>query len=198
MTFTGTGSGGSGSYSNYNFFVGGTSFQSGSSSTYTTTTLAVGSDSVYVVVTDTNSYTAQSSTLTQTVYADPTVTVGGSPTPSDAGQSVTFTSTVTYSGTISSYAWYVAGALQSSTASTMSYTFSSSGSYTIEVKVTDSTGGLAYYNYTQVVNLDMSVSLSANAAYDENIYYSFSPSVSGGTGTYTNYAWYVNGAYVGS
>ena len=197
VTFTATASGGSGTYS-YQWYLNGTAVSGATSSTWTTTTLPTGDPTIYVKVTDSNSFTVQSNTITETVYADPTVTASGSPNPSDAGQTVTFTATVTYSGTISSYAWYVAGALQSSTTSTMSYTFTSSGSYSIEIEVTDSLGGHGYYNFTQTVDPDMTVSLSVNAAYDENIYYSFSPSVSGGTGSYTNYAWYVNGAYVGS
>jgi PKD domain. len=113
----------------------------------------------------------------------------------DVNIAVTFTANPSGgSGTYSSYAWYVNSAQQSSTTSTMSYTFTSSGSYTVEVIVTDSLNFKAYYNYTETINPVLSVSLGVNLnPIDVNVQAAWSASASGGGGSYTYY-FYLNGA----
>jgi hypothetical protein len=195
VTFTATASGGSGSYSTYDFYVNGVSEQSGSSNTYTTTSLAVGTDSITVTVTDSNGYTSpQSPAYSETVNSDPTVTISSSNNPVDVNIAVTFTANPSGgSGTYSSYAWYVSSAQQSSTSSTMSYTFTSSGSYTVEVIVTDSLNFKAYYNYSETANPLLTVSLGVNLnPIDVNVQAAWSASASGGDGSYTYY-FYLNG-----
>jgi hypothetical protein len=61
--------------SNYDFHLNGTSDQSGTSTTYTTSTLA-DQDDVFVVVTNSNGCSDTSSTTTITVYQPPTVDAG--------------------------------------------------------------------------------------------------------------------------
>ncbi len=86
ITFT------AGGGSNYNFRIGGTSVQSGTSSTYATSSLTNG-QVVDVVVTNSNSCVATSASITNTVNALPLPTI----TSSDAdntfclGTSITFT-----------------------------------------------------------------------------------------------------------
>ena len=62
VTFTATASGGSGTYTSYQWYVGGSAISGATSSTYTTTTLAVGTDSITATVTDSNGWTSPQST----------------------------------------------------------------------------------------------------------------------------------------
>ena len=197
VTFTATGSGGSGSGYSYDFYVDGTSVQSGTSATYATTSLAVGSDSVYVTLTDSNSYTVQSSTITETIYADPTVSISSNDNPSIVNNAVTFTASVTYSGTISTYDFYLNGvSQQSGSSSTFTYTFTSTGTDTVYVVVTDSLSGQATSStLTQTVNSPALIaSLGSNLdPSDVGETITFTASATGGTGSYSTYDFFLNG-----
>ncbi|MHB1708716.1 MAG: beta strand repeat-containing protein [Thermoplasmataceae archaeon] len=195
VTFTATGSGGTGSYS-YQWYLNSAAVSGATSSTYTTSFSSSGTDSVYVIITDGVGNTAQSSNLTETVNADPSVSIASSQNPTDVGNSVTFTASAS-SGTGSfSYAWYVNGATQSSTTSALDTSFSSAGSYYVNVTVKDSLGNSASYSLSETVNVDPTVSISSSPApTDVGVPVTFSSSPAGGTTPY-NYTWEINSVVV--
>ena len=189
VTFTASGSGGTGSYS-YQWYLNGNAVSGATSSTYTTSFSSAGSDSVYVILTDGAGNTATSSTITETVNADPSVSIASSQEPTDAGNSVTFTASITGGTSPYSYAWYNDGTLESSTASTYTTSFSTSGSYTIEVIITDANGNKAYDNYTETVNVDPTVSVkSSQNPTDIGNSVTFTATGASGTSPYS-YQWY--------
>lgn len=117
----------------------------GTGVTYNFSAQAVGSDSIYVTVTDSASspYTATSNTVNVTVNSAPSVDVSPSSWAMDVGQSQTFMATTSGgSGTYLFYQWYVDGQLQSGKGSTFVYTSSTAslGTRSITVTVTDSLG----------------------------------------------------------
>ena len=198
VTFTASASGGSGSYS-YQWYLNGSAVSGATSSTWTTTSLPTGSPTIYVDVTDSNSRTVQSNTITETVHPVISVTISSSSNPSDVNTSVTFTATATGgSGTYTNYAFYLNSALeQSGSSDTWSYTFTSIGNYTISVTVTDSLNDQGVADMTQTVSpapLTASISASLNPV-DVGVTVTFDSFVSGGTPPYT-YQWYINGAAV--
>ncbi|WP_276968540.1 PKD domain-containing protein, partial [Metallibacterium scheffleri] len=94
-----------------------------------------------------------------------------------------------------SYAWTVNGASEGA-GSTLAYSFSSAGTYTVEVTVTDSDGHTSSYSYSETVNSDPSVSItSSQNPTDIGNSVTFTASTSGGTGSLT-YQWYLNNAAV--
>ena len=195
VTFTATGSGGTGSYS-YQWYLNGAAVSGATSSTYTTSFGSSGSDSVYVILTDGIGNTATSSTLTETVNADPTVSISSSQNPTDAGNSVTFTASASLGTSPFSYAWYVNSATQSSTSQSLDYTFSSPGTYYVNVTVKDSLGDSSSYSFSETVNPDPSVTISSTPApTDVGVSVSFSSSLAGGTTPY-NYTWEINSVVV--
>ncbi len=174
----------------YQWYDNGTAVSGATNSTYTTSFSSSGSDSVYVVITDGASNTAQSNTITETVNVDPSVSISSSQNPTDVGNSITFTATVTGGTSPYTYAWYNSGTLESSTSSTYTTSFSSSGTYVIEVIIKDANGNKAYYNFTETVNVDPSVTIaSSQNPTDVGNSITFTASGSGGTGSYT-YQWY--------
>ena len=194
VTFTATGSYGTGSYS-YQWYSNGTVISGATSSTYSAS-FSAGSYSIYVVLTDGVGDNATSNTITQTVNSDPTVTISSSQNPTDSGNDVTFTATGSYGTGSYSFAWYKDGTLESSTSSTYTTSFTSPGSHTIEVIITDSLGNKAYYNYTETVNMPLSVSISSSQNPTEaNVTVRFTSTVTGGVGT-DSYAWYDNNVEV--
>ena len=111
VTFTASGSGGTGSYT-YQWYLNGAAVSGATSSSYSTSFSSSGTDSLYVVLTDGVSNTAQSSTLSETVNPDPTVSISSSQNPTDIGNTVTFTASGS-GGYLSSgsynYTWLVDG-----------------------------------------------------------------------------------------
>ena len=139
-----------------------------------------------VIESDSNS----SSTGTITVNADPTVTVSSSQNPTDIGNSVTFTASASNGSGGFTYAWYNAGTLESSTASTYNTSFSASGSYNISVTATDSSGYSVSSYIIQSVNaaLTISISYTYNPS-DKGQDITYDTSVSGGSGSYSSYSY---------
>ena len=194
VVYTASPSGGSGSYTNYNFYLNGGSIQSGTSNQWTEDFTSSGSNSVYVVVTDSNSYTAQSSTITQTVNSDPTVSISSSQNPTDVGNTIEFQSSVSGGTPGYSYSWSADGS--SYTTQDINVSFSSSGTYSIDLTVKDAAGYSVSSSYSETVNSDPTVTASSNvSSADVNYPIEFSSSPSGGTGSYT-YSWTLNGNQV--
>ncbi|MGP6221075.1 PKD domain-containing protein, partial [Caldiplasma sukawensis] len=136
VTFTASPSGGSGSYT-YQWYENNAQISGATSSTYTTSFSSPGTYDFYVIIHDSVGNSAQSSTLDQSVNVDPSVSISSSQNPTDVGNSVTFTASGSGGTGSFSYTWYVNGATQSSTSSTLSYTFSSAGAYYVNVTVKD-------------------------------------------------------------
>ncbi len=195
VTFTATGSAGTGSYS-YQWYLNGSAVSGATSSTYTTSFSYVGSPQIYVILKDSLGDTAQSSTLTETVNADPVVEISSSQSPTDVGNSVTFTASASGGTGSFSYTWYLNGATQSSTTNQFDYTFSSAGTYYVNVTVKDSIGNSASYSFKETANPDPSVTISSTPApTDAGVPVAFSSSPTGGTTPY-NYTWEINSVVV--
>jgi len=191
VVFTASGSGGSGTYNNYNFYLNGGSVQSSSGNQWTEDFTSTGSNSVYVVITDSNGYSATSGTITQTVNTDPTVSISSSQNPTDVGNTVTFTSSVSGGTAGYSYSWSING--NTYTTSSASYSFTSSGTYSVSLSVTDAAGYVVTQTLDETVNSDPTVSASSSvSSADVGYSISFSSTPSGGTGPYT-YSWTLNG-----
>ncbi|PYB68153.1 hypothetical protein DMB44_05380 [Thermoplasma sp. Kam2015] len=195
ITFTASASGGTGSYS-YQWYLNGNPVSGATSSTYTTSFSSSGTYNIYVVVHDGIGNSAQSNTITETVNPDPSVSISSSQNPTDVGNSVTFTASASGGTGAFSYTWYLNGAVQSSTTSTFSTSFSSPGTYYVNVTIKDSVGDSASYSFTETVYSDPSVSItSSQNPTDIGNSVTFTASPSGGSGSYT-YQWYLNGAAV--
>lgn len=107
--FTANATGGSGTYTAYQWYLNGTAQSGATSSTWTTTSLPTGSPTIYVEITDSNSFTAESNTISITVNPPLEVSISSSVNPSDYGESVTFESVVTGGTPPYSYQWNALG-----------------------------------------------------------------------------------------
>jgi plastocyanin len=199
VTFASAVSGGTPSYS-YQWYLNTVAVTGATNATWTYTPTSAASYTVYLKVTDSASpaNTVTSNTATVSVSASLSVTVSPGLNGLDVGQSVTFTSTVSGGTSPYSYKWYLNGVLNSSaTGYSWTYTFTSSGSYTVYVKVTDATGDTAISNAAVVtVNVAPSVAVSpSSGTIDVGQSVTFNSTISGGTSPYT-YQWYLNGSAV--
>ena len=192
-------SGGTGSYTSYSYILyDGTStsdsqLASGSSSSFSYTFSSSGSYLLKYSVTDSNGYTATSS-LTQNVNTDPSVTIESSQNPTDSGRTVEFTSSVSGGTPGYSYSWSVDGNTYNT--QDINVSFSSSGSYSVQLTVTDAAGYSVSQSLTEAVNSDPTVSASSNvSSADVNYPIEFSSTPSGGTGSYS-YSWTFNGQQI--
>ncbi|MGA2682544.1 MAG: PKD domain-containing protein [Candidatus Bathyarchaeia archaeon] len=208
-TFTATASGGSGSYSSYQWYVGGVSQSGATASTFSYSPASSGSPLITVTVTDTLGATsAQSTAPSVTVHSALVApTASASKSTVDQGQTSILTSTAVSTGTSPySYQWFSeapgAGSYSLiSSATSSSYSFVTSGSTTIgswsfELQVTDSAS-------TPVVVVSSAVFVLVNSGPTDSITPSswtldvgqsktFTATASGGSGSYSSYAWYVD------
>jgi PKD repeat protein len=189
-------SGGSGTYSSYSYVLyDGTStsdsqLASGSTSSFSYTFSSTGQFLLDYSVTDSNGYT-QSTSLTQTVNSDPSVSISSSQNPTDSGKTVEFTSSVSGGTPGYTYSWTIDG--DSYTSQDVNFTFSSSGTYTVDLTITDAAGYSVSTSLSETVNSDPTVSASSNVSTADVGYpIEFSSAPSGGTGGYT-YSWTLNG-----
>lgn len=122
------------------------------------------------------------------------VTVISSQNPTDVGNNVTFTATVK-NITSPDYKWYKSGVLTNVTTSNYTTSFNASGSYVVGVEVYNN-NVTVYYNYTETVNADPTVTVTTG--YKDiglNYYDTFAITVNGGTAPFT-YSWHVNGVLI--
>ena len=199
ITYDTSVSGGSGSYSSYSYVLyDGTStsdseLTSGTTSSFSYTYDSTGSYLLVYSVTDSNGYTASTS-LTQTVNPDTSISISSSQNPTDSGKTVEFMSSVSGGTSPYNYTWAIDG--NNYYTKDVNYTFSASGSYTIALTVRDSADYSVDTSLSQTINSDPVVSASSNVSSADIGYpIAFSASPSGGTGPYT-YSWALNGNVV--
>ena len=201
QVFTATSSGGSGSLS-YQWYLDDGVVSDATSSTYSFNRSA-GLYSVTCKVTDNAStpVTAQSNTVSVTVYSAPTVSVSPTSWTMDVGQSKTFNATAAGgSGNYTSYQWYVSGVVEpNSTASTFSYSPGSSGSYSITLTVNDSLGTTSAQSSAAsvIVSASPTVSIAPVGPVTLDVGQSqvFTATSSGGSGS-LSYQWYLDDGVV--
>jgi len=129
---------------NYNFMVNDTSVQNSSSATYSTTSLAVGSNEVYVVVTNTHGCTDSSSVTTISIIEVPEPVISGDDVVCEESETIYSTP-----ASVNSFSWTVTGGVivdgaGTSTITVQWDTFTSDPEVTSTesgaVRVTESTG----------------------------------------------------------
>jgi outer membrane protein assembly factor BamB/LysM repeat protein len=199
QTFTSTVSGGTSPYS-YQWCLNGAAVSGATSSSWTFTPSSSGSYAVYLNVTDHAGLRAESNTGSVTVNLALSVSISPTSASIAPGHSQTFTSTVSGGTLPYSYQWYLNGVAQSgATGASWTFTSSTTGSYTVYVKVTDSastpvtlqsnTAGITVSSGFTVVISPGSVTLDVGQSQ------TFTSTVSGGTSPYS-YQWCLNGAAV--
>jgi hypothetical protein len=171
-----------------------------SETSYTVTGLSSG-DTYYFRVFDsvsitrvTGAFSSYSNTISVQTVAPLSVTISAFSTSVNVGQTIIFTSNVAGGVPPYSYQWYVNGNTVSG-ATSSSYTFSSNspGTYSIYLKVTDSSGTSESSNdITITVNPPLSVAITSSASsVDVGSSLKLTSQVSGGVSPYV-YQWYVN------
>ncbi|MCC5945213.1 MAG: T9SS type A sorting domain-containing protein [Bernardetiaceae bacterium] len=184
ITFTATPTGAT----NYEFFVNGTSVQTGTSDTYSTTTLA---DGETVTVAVTNSCGTNTSTgITINVSTTAIATISASDTEICADENVTFTATPAGA---TNYEFFVNGtSVQTGTSDTYSTTTLEDGE-TITVTTTTTCGTATSTGITMTVNTAPATGLTASATTictGDNVIFTATPAGA------TNYEFFVNGTSV--
>ncbi|MGC8618675.1 MAG: immunoglobulin domain-containing protein [Thermoplasmata archaeon] len=209
------------SWIDYNVYSNLTSFQSytvqimpPSGSWSTLTTITTESDTTYTVsglspgntyyfrMYDTivvsgvaGSFSSYSNTISVATIAPLSVSISAPTTSVNIGQNVLITSNVQGGVPPYSYQWYENGNLISgATASSFTFSSNSAGTYTIYLKVTDSTGASQGSNDISItVNPTLSVLISSpTASIDVGSSLQLTSQASGGVSPYT-YQWYLNG-----
>ena len=153
-----------------------------------------GSQTVTLTITDSNDYQATAS-FTETVDSSPQVKAYANMSDVDTGISVKFISIPENGTGPFNFTWSQNGVIL---AYTENYTtsFSSPGTYTLEITTRDSLGVYRYANVTVVVNPNPTVSISVSLnRTDANVGVTFKNVITGGTGPDT-YAWYDNNVQV--
>ncbi len=188
IEFSSSPSGGTGPYT-YSWVLNGNVVSTSEDFSYSFSTS--GSYTLTVTITDSVG-TTTSASVTVTIHNNPSISISSSQNPADVGNSVTFSSTVSGGTGTLTYSWLVNG-VQQSTSPSFSYSFSSAGTYYINVTVVDSDGHSASYSLKEIVNPDPSVVIHASHnPTDTGIAVNFTSSISGGTPGYA-YSWTING-----
>jgi len=143
-----------GSNPTYNWYVNGNLVASGTTPTYTTSSLASGDQVHATVVSSGGCLSAPSDTITISVSPIPTVTLSASASSVCQGASVTFTATPTNGGPTPTYNWYVNSLLVAST-TTPTYTTSSlpPGNNAVYVVIVSSAGCTGPASQSNTVNV---------------------------------------------
>ncbi len=139
-----------------------------------------------------HSSTSSSPTGTTYVYTPPSIS-GLSGSSKDANQASTFSVSSESGGSPSlTYHWNMGnGATETTSSGSLSYTYTSGGTYTVSVYVEDSSGvDSNTLTMSTTVDSDPSISISSSInPSDAGQTGDFSTSVSGGTGSYTSYSY---------
>jgi outer membrane protein assembly factor BamB len=193
--FSSSVSGGTSPYS-YQWYLDDNPVSGATSATWTYTPSTSGWHHVYVQVTDNAStpVTTQSNTALVAVNSALSVSITPTSVVMDVGQSQVFTSDVSNGTFPYSYQWYRNGLpVSGATGANWTFTPSSSGSYTVYVRVTDAVSFVATSNTAYVtVNGALSVTISpTSVTIGVGQSQLFTSSVSGGTSPYS-YQWYLN------
>jgi hypothetical protein len=172
----------------------------GTGATWAFTPASAGSYSIYVNVTDAVGAIAKSNTATVTVNPAFSVSISPVSVIMDIDQSKTFTATISGGTSPFSYQWYLNGtSVSGATGSTWTFTPSSTGTYTVYLRVTDSASiePSAQSNTAQVwvyAIPTIIISPSSSSIYAGQPLF-FVSSLSGGSPPY-HYQWYLNGTAV--
>lgn len=134
--------------SKYTFNVNGKAVQSGTSSSFNYTPTAVGTYSVNVVVTFANGQTAGGSgSCAKVLSVKPKPVVKtvkclqlNGPSTVNAGQTVSYTTSVSDYTLVAAYGFTVNGASAPSVGNKLTYTFANAGTYTVKAKITPIAG----------------------------------------------------------
>ena len=149
---------------------------------------------IYLNVTDSLNYTAQSNNATFTVYSQSSVTISPTSVTLYYGQSQTFNASVIGGLAPYTYQWYVNGtAISEATSSSWIFPPTTAGTYNIYLNVTDQSNFIAKSNIA-TANVETPLTVNIAPTQVEIIIgqnQTFSSSVSGGTPPYI-YQWYVN------
>ena len=195
IQYSTTASGGSGSYTYAYSLYDGTSVSdsvlaSGTSPDFSYTFQTSGSFLLDYSLSDSNGVKAYSS-LTQVVNPDPSISIASRQNPTDVGNSVTFSSSVSGGTSGYSYSWSVNGNAYDTPDASAS--FSSPGTYLISLTVTDAAAYAVTQTMDETVNTDPTVTASSSvSSADIGYAIEFSSTPSGGSGSY-GYSWTLNG-----
>jgi len=189
LSYTSTVSGGTSPYT-YSWTATGGSPASGTAASFSTSFAVKGTYTVSLVVTDHNGATA---TASQTVNVSPltlTASING-PATGTVAATLSYTSTVTGGTTPYSYSWTATGGSPASgTLASFSTSFSTKGTYTVSLRVTDRNGAVA--TAFQMVNISpLALTISAitgPSTTTTGTSVTFTTTASGGTQPYT-FAW---------
>jgi hypothetical protein len=210
-TFSATPVGGSGPYTSYQWYVDGTAQPSQNTSTFTYSPSSAGAYLITVTVTDSLGDTsAQSSAAAVTVYSylvAPTVTAASTTVDQNQNSALTSTSVSTGSGEYT-YQWleeapggsYVDVGTDSAGFSFVTTDSTTTGIWSFELQVTDSTGAVVTSSDTTVtvaVSPTVSITPISQLSMDVGQVQVFTAAASGGTGIFS-YQWYLDGAAVGT
>ena len=133
-----------------------------------------------------------SASVTVTIHSNPTVTILSSQNPTDLGNSVHFSSSISGGTGTDTYSWTINNVVVS-TSSSFYYSFNTTGIFYVNLTVTDSDGHSGFYSMKETVNPDPSVSIKASHnPVDVGIVVNFTAVVTGGTNPDT-YSWTING-----
>ena len=195
----------------YQWFVNGTP-EGGNTPYFNFTPTGKGNYTINLTVTDSGTSVgaypaifAKSNIANIRVNAEPEVTISPSSVKMDLGQSISLYAVVNGGTGPFDYVWFLNGTNSGTITSTYTFDPSGTGSYTFDVRVTDT--GTSYLakpiiavtsqSITVTVYADPSVTITPSSGImDLNQTLEFVPDVTGGTGSFS-YMWFVNGAVTG-
>jgi hypothetical protein len=150
QNFTSTVTGGTPSYT-YKWCLNGSAISGATGKSYIFSPSSRGHYSFYVNVTDSSNAKAQSNVAAATVNFAPSVKISPTSATVNTSQSQLFTATVSNGTGPYSYQWYLNGsAVSGATSATWTFPQSSTGSYTVNLKIKDAASAVATSNTVTV------------------------------------------------
>ena len=164
VSFTSSLSGGTGSYGSYSWTENGNQFSTSQNPSYSFSSADTSGASISFSAKDSAGDSFSSSnTLTLYIYSAPTVSLSSSANPTTPNTQITFTASASGGYGSYNYAFYIGSTQeQSGSSNTYSTSFSSSGTYSVKVVVTDQGGGTASYILSESVGTAVTASANAN------------------------------------